>query len=230
MAEYQQREQQYPETMGALIASFGRNVVQAHHEIQVTNAEYIQTLAAMENIRWAVEIGILTMDQGLTLMANIPIFTVVDSDPFVFTEASLDMEMRVSAHQEKNTSLKSNVATEASFKVGGIAAIFGAGGSIKVKADTTYSKETRRSSDYSSSVKAHIKMERVDPPEGVQLIRDTTNEVVRTAMKINQSIIERQAERLMAESQAAEVPESLPVQPIEGDADNSDSGTESDAQ
>lgn len=213
--EFRGREQAYPDTMGALIASFGRNVVQAHHEIQVINAQHIQTLAAMENIRWAVEIGILTMTQALTLMANIPIFSVVDADPFVFTEASLDTEMRVSAHREDSTSLKSNVATEASFKVGGIANIFGMGGSIKVKADTTYQRDSRRESDYSSTVKAHIKMERVAPPEGVQLIRDTTNEVVRTAMKINQSIIERQAERLTAEGQAAEVPESLPVEAIE---------------
>ena len=218
MNDFQAREQQYPETMGALIASFGRNVVQAHHEIQVTNAQYIQTLAAMENIRWAVEIGILTMSQALTLMANIPIFSVVDSDPFVFTEASLDMEMRVSAHNEESTSFKASTGMETSFSVGGIARIFGAGGSIKIKADTTYQKDTRRTSDYSSTVKAHIQMERVDPPEGVQLIRDTTNEVVRTAMKINQSIIERQAERLTDESQAAEVPESLPVEPIEDGA------------
>lgn len=213
--EFRGREQAYPDTMGALIASFGRNVVQSHHEVQIANAEYIQTLAAMENIRWAVEIGILTMQQGLTLMANIPIFTVVDSDPFVFTEASLDMEMRVSAHREDNTSLKSNVATEASFKVGGIAKIFGMGGSIKVKADTTYQKDTRRSSDYTSTVKAHIKMERVEPPEGVQLIRDTTNEVVRTAMKINQAIIERQAEQLTTEAQETEVPQSLPVESVD---------------
>ena len=204
------RERQYADTMGSLIASFGRNVVQAHHEVQVTNAEYIQTLAAMENIQWAVEVGILTMNQALTLMANIPIFTVVDSDPFVFTEASLDLEMRVAASQEENSSLKSNVGTEAQFKIGGIAAIFGGGGSVKVKADTTYQRETRRKSDYSSTVKAHIKMERVDPPEGVQLIRDTTNEVVQTAMKINKTIIEQQAERLTQESHAAEVPQRLP--------------------
>ena len=204
------RERQYSDTMGSLIASFGRNVVQAHHELQVVNAEYIQTLAAMDNIQWAVEVGILTMNQALTLMANIPIFTVVDSDPFVFTEATLDLEMKVSASQEDSSSLKSNVATEAQFKIGGIAAIFGGGGSIKVKADTTYQKETRRRSDYSSNVKAHIKMERVEPPEGVQLIRDTTNEVVQTAMKINKTLIEQQAERLTQEVQASEAPASLP--------------------
>ena len=51
------RERAYADTMGSLIASFGRNVVQAHHELQVTNAEYIQTLAAMENIQWAVEVA-----------------------------------------------------------------------------------------------------------------------------------------------------------------------------
>ena len=53
-------------------------------------------------------------------------------------------------------------------------------------------------------------MERVDPPEGVQLIRDTTNEVVQTAMKINKTIIEQQAERLAAEAQATEAPQRLP--------------------
>lgn len=208
--DFSGREAGYSDTMGALISSFGKNVVQAHHELQVANAQYIQTLAAMENLRWAVEIGILTMPQALTLMANIPIFTVVDSDPFVFTEASLDLEMRVSAHNEENTNTKAHAETEANVKVGGIAAIFGAGGNIRVKADTTYSKETRRSSDYSSTVKAHIKMERVEAPEGVQLIRDTTNEVVRTAMKINQTIIENQARQLTEEVQEGETPQQLP--------------------
>ena len=203
--EFREREAAYPDTMGALISSFGRNVVSAHHEIQMTNAQYIQTLAAMENLNWAVEVGILTMSQALTLMANIPIFTVVDTDPFVFTEASLDLEMRVSAHRENSTNFKQNVQTEAKFKIGGIAAIFGGGGSISVKADTTYQRESRRSSDYSSTVKAHIKMERVDAPEGVQLIRDTTNEVVKTAMKINQDIIRQQAEKLTTESAESEV-------------------------
>ncbi len=47
-------------------------------------------------------------------------------------------------------------------------------------------------------------------------------------MKINQSIIERQAERLTNESQAAAVPEALLVGVSEGDADNSDSRAESD--
>jgi len=42
-------------------------------------------------------------------------------------------------------------------------------------------------------------------------------------MKINQSIIERQAEWLTDESQAAAVPEALPVEAIEGDADTSNS-------
>ena len=215
--EFRDREQAYPDTMGALIASFGRNVVQAHHELQVTNAQYIQTLAAMESINWAVEVGILTLNQGLTLLGKIPIFSVVDTDPFVFTEATLDLEMRVSAHREDSSQMKAQASTEASFTIGGIAKIFGGGGSIKVKADTSYQRDTRRTSDYSSTVKAHIKMERVEAPEGVQLIRDTTNEVVRTAMKINQAIVERQAEKLTEESQQTEVPETLPVDPISGD-------------
>lgn len=47
-------------------------------------------------------------------------------------------------------------------------------------------------------------------------------------MKINQSIIERQAERLTDESQAAEVPEALPVETIEGNGNNSGNSTASE--
>ena len=39
---------------------------------------------------WMAAAGTLT--PTITRMANIPIFTLVNTDPFVFTEASLDTE------------------------------------------------------------------------------------------------------------------------------------------
>ena len=39
---------------------------------------------------WMAAAGTLT--STITRMANIPLFTMADSDPFVFTEASLDKE------------------------------------------------------------------------------------------------------------------------------------------
>lgn len=61
--------------------------------------------------------------------------------------------------------------------------------------------------------------------KGFQLIRDTTNEAGRTAMKINQAIIERQAEQLTTEAQETEVPESLPAEAIEGRNDGQGDGS-----
>ena len=218
--EFRDRETGYSDTMGALIASFGKNVVAAHRELQIENAEYIKTIAAMDNINWGVEVGILTLDQALTLLANIPIIAVVDTDPFVMDEATLDMEMKVSAHREDNSNLKVGTEVESNVKAGGMVGLVGVSAGLRIKADTTYQKETRRNSDYSSTVKAHIRMKRVPAPEGVQLIRETTNEVVTKAMEINKLLMERQVTEAKKELGDAEIPTQLP----EGSLDTAQAG------
>ena len=135
MAEYENRERRIPDQMGQLIASFANNINDAHRANQLGYAETVERFCAIENIRWATEIGILTLPQALTLMSSLPVVAVVDVDNFGFKRATLDLKFRVSAQQEDTTSLKTNVQTEAKFKIGGIAAMFGAGGSISVKAD-----------------------------------------------------------------------------------------------
>ena len=149
-------------------------------------------------------------------MSSLPVVAVVDMTNFGFKRATLDLEFRVSAQQEDTTSLKTNVQTEAKFKIGGIAAMFGAGGSISVKADTTYQKDTRRQSDYSSTVKAYLEMERMPPPEGVQIMLDATNEVIKEGMAINKMIIEKQYSQLTAQADEADVPKNLPESTKDG--------------
>ena len=210
MAEYEKREQRIPDQLGQLIASFANNVNDAHRAIQLGYAEFVQQICAIENIRWATEIGILTLPQALTLMSSMPVIAAVDMSNFGFSRATLDLEFRVNASTEDSTSLKTNVKTEAKIKIGGIAAAFGAGGSVSIAADTTYQKDTRRASDYGSTVKAHIEMERTPPPEGVQIMLDSTNEVIRSGMAINKTIIEKQFAQLQEQAEEAEVPESLP--------------------
>ena len=173
-------------------------------------AEFVQTVCAIENITWAAEMSILTMPQALTLMASVPVIANVDMSYFGFDEAVLEQEYRVSASTEDNTSIKSNVQTEVKMKIGGIAAAFGAGGSVSVKADTTYQKDTRRASDYSSTVKCMIKMKRFDPPEGVQIMMEAMNDVLKEGMALNKTIIEKQFEQAQTEVDEAEVPQSLP--------------------
>ena len=217
MAEYEAREQRIPDQLGQLIASFAGNINDAHRANQLGYAEYIQQVVAIQNITWAVEIGILTIDQALTLTASLPVIALIDTSNFGFKRATLDVEFKVSASQEDTTSLKTNVATEAKMKIGGIAALFGAGGSVSIKADTTYQKDTRRASDYSSTVKAHIEMERLPPPEGVQIMCDTTNEVVREGMLLNKEIIRQQFEKAQQELDGAEVPQKLPEPKAKGE-------------
>ena len=114
-----------------------------------------------------------------------------------------------------------NTHTEVSGKIGGIARAFGVGGSFKIKADTTYKKDTRRASDYSSTINAHIGMERIPPPEGIQKLLDMQNEVVQSAMQVNKTIIEKQADMLSDAAGESEVPTTLPE---EGTESSSSSG------
>ena len=207
---FEGRERAIPDQLGQLIASFANNINNAHRASQLGYAEYIQQVVQIQNIEWAVSIGILTLDQALTLTSSLPIVSVIDTSDFGFTRATLDAEFRVSASQEDDSSFKQNVQTEAKIKIGGIAAAFGAGGSLSVKADTTYQKDTRRKEDYSSTVACHIEMGRIDPPEGVQIMLESTNEVIREAMKINKIIIEKQFGQAEQEADVAEVPKGLP--------------------
>ena len=210
MAEYEQRERRIPDQLGALISAFAISVNEAHQQNQMGFADYVQRTTALKNLEWAISVGIISQAQALTMISSIPIASIVSMDQFGFKEATLDAEFRVSASTEENTSVGVNTSTEASIKIGGIAAMFGAGGSVKIKADTTYKKDTRRASDYSSTVKAHIAMERIPPPEGLQKLLDMQNEVVQSAMTINKSIIERQADQLSNAVEESEVPEALP--------------------
>ena len=209
MAEYVQREQRIPDQLGSLIAAFCRNVIEADQYGKIAYADFIQRVTSMGNLSWAVEIGILTMDQALILQNNIPIASLVDLSNFGMKYATLDAEFRVSASTEKDTSKSINTKTEAKIKIGGIAAAFGAGGSVKINADTSYKRDERRKSDYSSTISAHIEMERFDPPEGVQMIIDMQNEVVGEGLAINKALITREVDALKAETADKEVPKSV---------------------
>ena len=215
MAEYEEREKRIPDQLGALISAFANNINVAHQDNQVSYADYVERITSLQNLTWAVEVGIITQEQALTMMASIPVASIVSMDQFGFKEATLDAEFRVSASTEENTSWGVNTHTEVSGKIGGIARAFGVGGSFKIKADTTYKKDTRRASDYSSTINAHIGMERIPPPEGIQKLLDMQNEVVQSAMQVNKTIIEKQADMLSDAAGESEIPTTLPEEAIE---------------
>lgn len=201
MAEYEGRERRISTQLSDVLGAFCRQTVDAHHNMQLRYAEYIQYLAKLDNIKWAIDIGILTLDQALSILISIPVVGAANVSQVGIEEAELNMEFAVSAHADSDESLRSQTKAEGSVKIGGVAAAFGAGGSMSVSADTTYQKGERRASDYSSTVKMRVLIKRKDPPEGVSILMAETADVIKKAMSINKAIIERQCESLALEQQ-----------------------------
>lgn len=223
--EFQEREANIPSQMGNLIATFMKDVSDGEWQNRVHYGETMQLLVAAKNVDYYVAIGVLTMEQKLTLEASIPFLEYVVKSYFGAKKATLDLEFRVSAKRNDSDNLKAGVHTKTGGQIGGgiAGALFGGGGNFSVAADTTYSKETRRQSDYSSTCKVHIEMGIVDPPESVSFMSQATQEIVKAGVTVNKTIIEKQKEQLVSDVDSADVPKDLHAK----EGGDSDTGAES---
>lgn len=208
--EFEQREQNIPNQLGALIHAFLSELTSAEYQNRMDYAKFLQAVIAMENARWGVDVGILTLDQALSIMASIPIVELVPLDYLGVTEAEQEMEFRVSAKRGNTSKFTANAKTETNIGIGGgIASLFGPSGSCSVTAGTTYQKDTRRESDYSSTVKTKIKVGRMPQPETVAFLGQATQDIVKAGMDINRQIIERQTSQLSDDAASADAPQSI---------------------
>lgn len=225
--EFEEREQRIPSQMGALIFNFMKDVSEGEWNNRIHYAETMQLLVAAKNVDYFVALGILTMEQKLTLEASIPFLEYIVKNYFGTKRATLDLEFRVSAKRADTSKLTAGVHTKAEAKTGGLAGLLGAGGSFSVSADTTYQKDTRRESDYSSTVKVHVEMESMPPPETVAFMAQATQELVKDGMAINKQMIERQKDLMSGEAETAEVPKDVASPSSSGDSESSGGGGQS---
>ena len=223
--EFEAREEAIPQRLGALIHSFLHELTTAEYENRRNYAQFIQAVIAMENAKWGVDVGILTMEQALSIMASVPIAELVNMDYLGVDEAKQTLEFRVSASRKSNDKLTAHAESQTNIGTGGLLSILGGGGSCSISAGTTYMKENRRASDYSSTVKTEITVKRMPPPETVSFLGQVTQEVVRAGMDINRQIIEKQKDQLTDDADSADVPKSI----ASGGSDDSDGGTQQQA-
>ena len=207
--EFESREQNIPNQLGALIHAFLSELTSAEYQNRMDYAKFLQAIIAMQNAHWGVDVGILTIDQALSIMASIPIIELVPLDYLGVTEAEQVMEFRVSAKRSDTSKLTAHAETETKVGTGGLAGLLGASGSCSITAGTTYQKDTRRDSDYSSTVKTTVKVGRMPPPETVSFLGQATQDVIKTGMDINKQIIERQTTQLSNDAETADVPQSI---------------------
>ena len=211
--EFAGREQQIPNQMGALIHGHIKEVTSAEHQTRLDYAEFMKMVCAADSVMWAVQVGILTLDQALTVMAQIPLINYVNTDYLGVTDSTLEMEFRVSASRQDTSKTDTHVDTETNISAGGggLSKLFGAPKvSTKISAGMNYSKENQRKSDYSSRVSCTVNIGRLPPPEGVAFMQQVTQDVVNAAMDINKQLIQKQANQLSDDMEAGDVPKQLP--------------------
>ena len=208
MTEYEGRERNYNNGLGKVIGSFAMGCVQADNAAK--DAYVARQIALMgqepPNVDFLAKTNLIGIEQALETRVSVPKIILAPSTPLMIEKAFLPMDMTVSAHTEDNLSVQSDTEVEGSVKAG-----WGPiSGELRIKAAVSVAKESKRSSDYTSTTHAEVTMVQGPAPEGLMKIIDSLNATTARALELNSILIEDQAEKLRIETEAAE-PEELPA-------------------
>ena len=111
---------------------------------------------------------------------SVPLIAIAEGSYFMPETATLTMDMEVNSHAEDRSSLEAEGSAEGEGKLGW--GPFSA--SVKISAKTSVSKESKRSSDYTSKTHAELKMARIEPPEGLAIVIDAINRTVKAGIEL----------------------------------------------
>ena len=195
MAEYQNRERDWNNGLGGVIAKFARGCVLAHNE--ACDAYLERMLALFEdpaNADFQAETSLIGLDEPLRTKVSVPKVSLMPPMALGVREAELTMDMTVAAHSEDATAVNLGVEAEgeASLPLGPISA------RVRVKASLSVSHEKKRHSDYSSTTHARLVMGPIDPPEGMMKIIDALNATTVRALEVNEKLIDHRVGLLNA--------------------------------
>ena len=199
MAEYENREANYNNGLGKVVGSYAMACGKVDNEVKDAYvARQIELMSQEEpNAEFTARTTLVGMSQSLDTRISVPKIIPAPSKPFVIERAFLSLDMTVSAHSEDNLSVQSDTEVEGEAKVG-----FGMfSGSLRVKAAVSVAKESKRSSDYTSTTHAEITMVQGEAPEGLMKIIDALNLTVVRGLELNAVLIEDQAVQLLEEAQ-----------------------------
>ena len=188
MAEYEERERAFNDSLPGLFSNYAKSIGIADSESKMQYLEFVKAIFSEPNLTIDQKISIINSENPLSIGLSIPVASVIDISPFGMDEANLKMSMTVHASDVSTT--KSEASAE-----GSASATFGWGlikGSVKMKASASTASSRKRSSDYTATTDAELKMRRQPTPETLSKIMDTFGEVAGEAMKLNQQIIAAQ--------------------------------------
>ena len=200
MADFARREHDYNDNLGQVIGRFCTGIVEADSAAKDAAARRVMALVEEPNAEFLAESNLIGMEEKLQTRISVPALAIVQSNPIQIDEAKLVMDMNVSASQTNTTSLDSRSKVEGSGKIGWGPFSIG----VKITADVSVGKESKRQSDYRSTTHAEVTMRQGSTPEGLMLIIDSLNKTVSKSLEINQTLIQKKSETLSISAEDAE--------------------------
>lgn len=176
-------------SLGQIMGQFGTAMVEMDAKAKQDNANVTLSLVQTPDGKPRPPIdftSVVNGDGGKPLIStdiSVPLISVVDNTSFLAQSATLQMDMEVSSHAEDNSSLQAEIGAEGTGKIG-----YGPfSASVKISAKTSVSKESKRSSDYTSKTHAELTFGRQPVPEGLMVILDALTDTVKAGIDIQKA-------------------------------------------
>ena len=203
MAEYENRERSYNNGLGKVIGSFALSCVDADNRSKDAYvARQIELMGQEEpNVEFLARTTLVGMEQSLETIVSVPKIILAPSTPIMIEKAFISMDMTVSASSEDNLAVGADIEAEGEAKLGPLPV------SLRVKANVSVDKSSKRASDYTSTTHAELTMVQGPAPEGLMKIIDSLNMTTVRALELNSILIEDQAEKLRVEATGTTVAE-----------------------
>ena len=227
MHEYRERQHEFPDEIGNTLGAFLGGLQKAHHDNLIGEIEFLKAVQGLKNIETKLQTGDLNAEQALTLMQSLPALEYCDAEGFGLDTARVKMNMRVSSHASEKKTTEGSADTSGSIKIGGIAAAFGAGGSMKVSGHIAHSAEQANEADYSAYTEIEVTLKRTKPAPARRLTSEFMQEFIKDTHAVIKGQVARQKDALRDELAGKEPPKSLPEEQedandVSDDADGSD--------
>lgn len=216
MAEYADREKRYNDNLGSVVGKYCTAIVEADSLAKDAHAKRVIALIDEPNAEFTASTSLVGLDESLETRVSVPLLAVTDLRPVIIDEATLELDMTVSATTESETRVDSKTSVAGSGKVGWGPFSIG----VKMSADVSVGKTDKRKSDYRSHTNARVTMRQGEVPEGLSLILDSLNQSTSKSLEINQMLISRKAAEIAESAGSAELPPAT-------DASGDDSGDDS---
>ena len=195
MAEYENRERNYNNGLAKIMAQFAMGMVEADNMAKDAYVERQIELMGQEepNVEFRARTTLIGLEQALETKVSVPKIVLAPSRPIQIEEANMSMDMTVSAHSEEATAVDFGLEAEGEAGVG--VGPFQA--KLRVKASLAVHHEKKRSSDYTSTTHADLRMTQGEAPEGLMKIIDSLNATTVRALDLNADLIDRQYAELV---------------------------------